>query len=1196
MSSASTACRLALAYLLVTGGALSAQAHLLQLPTVERDFSMQHWTTANGLPQNSGADIAPAADGSVWVATLGGLCRLGGDSVEVWDTVNSAGLSSSRIQQLLLAQDGTLWVGTDRHGLVSLRDGRFEPFTALSAIGVSALGEGAQGNVFVGTDDGVYRLAGATCDKLASVGATALRCLRDGRLVVGNADGLFLLGTELRQLSSQPVLCIVECGERVVVGTQSGLMQLDDQRLEPLQPDAHLERPVRALAAAADGTLWVATDSCLVRIDASLLVGRAPIAPDPMAFSEVIRVEQREAIASLAVDVEGAIWVGYRHHGLSRLQAADLLAVDVGHEGLRHGLLGVADDLEGGVYLATERGVLHRRSGGFELVPELQTIGHNCAMSVTTPGQLWCYTTAGLSCRDHGQVRLVVPADRLGVVPRAMCRGADGRLWLAGGGGLGVLGLDESYRPFAPPEFGTPMLRRAVLAPDGAIWVGGPSLLARIDPATESVRIWRCGTDLPLGEIRGILPEEGPNALVASYGSGLLRVRGAAIVEINERNGLFDQSLCAMVAVGEDLLLAANRAAYLVSRAAVDEVFAGRSCTLGSRRLLVPAGYTDECSGGMQGCLARVGEHYWLCGIDGLFEFAPERMKRSGAVPPLALEAAFLGADEVDPSARLRASNRVLSATLRLTMRGFDRREQYRYRWRVLGIDVDWTDPAFGREVHLDGLPAGDLQFEAQAVGPDGAVGPALAVALHVPAAIWETTTFAVLAPLGGAAVLFLLVRWFTCRERSRALELAEQVRRRTVELIEARDSLEQRVASRTSELEAAMQRQEEEAAAREQLERQVQQLRRMESIGQLAGGVAHDFNNLLTVVVGSVDLLREDARSPLAAESCQHIADAAARGRRLTQHLLAVASRQVVVVERLALCQVVNDLLPVLRTLVGEGIELRFRPRARQVFVSAAVTQIEQVMINLVANARDAMPHGGQVELAIEERGRIARLQVVDTGCGMTAEVVDQAFTPFFSTKDASRIGRGLGLATVYGIVKQLGGEVHIDSRPGDGTRVAIELPLAERAPVEEPVQIPRPVPARLTSRVLLVEDQDDVRRVLVRILERLGCSVHPVESGTAAVEWLQEPGRAVDIVVSDVVMPGLQGLDLVAALRERIPDLPIVFLSGYLEGRQVHDELAERGLEVLAKPVDTLQLAAAIAKAVASRDDRTESSPSHG
>jgi two-component system cell cycle sensor histidine kinase/response regulator CckA len=372
-----------------------------------------------------------------------------------------------------------------------------------------------------------------------------------------------------------------------------------------------------------------------------------------------------------------------------------------------------------------------------------------------------------------------------------------------------------------------------------------------------------------------------------------------------------------------------------------------------------------------------------------------------------------------------------------------------------------------------------------------------------------------------------------------------------------------------------------------------------MESLGHLAGGIAHDFNNLLTVVLGAGELLAEGARDPATRELCDSIRAACARGRSMTQHLLAVASRQVVAPTRLDLPRTVRDLEPVLRSLLGEDVRLAIESADAPVHVRAALTQIEQIFINLAANARDAMPRGGEFAIRIGAgadagAGAAVAIEVRDTGVGMTPEVLEHAFEPFFTTR-RDRGGRGLGLATVYGIVKQLGGSVRLDSAPGRGTRVHITLPhpgaadppSAGAAPAGATVGPPSAAspPAGITARVLLIEDEPDVRLVLQRLLQSLGCHVVAAADGAAAVACLAATPDRFDVVVSDVVMPGLYGTELVHALRRHRPRLPILFASGHADGRLSHHDLRAMGLEIVPKPPDLRQLAAALQRTLAAR-----------
>jgi PAS domain S-box-containing protein len=376
------------------------------------------------------------------------------------------------------------------------------------------------------------------------------------------------------------------------------------------------------------------------------------------------------------------------------------------------------------------------------------------------------------------------------------------------------------------------------------------------------------------------------------------------------------------------------------------------------------------------------------------------------------------------------------------------------------------------------------------------------------------------------------------------------------------RDITERIEAQRTKEqLEAqvAEARRLEEARDREMLEAQLNQLRRLESVGQLAGGIAHDFNNILGVIINYAQFVEDDLPAgSAAADDVQEIRRAAERAAALTRQLLIFSRREVVRPQVLDLNVVVSELDKLLRRALGEHIELETRFSPEPVTVEADPGQIEQVLVNLAVNARDAMPSGGRlvietsnVELDAEtlrpelSPGRYARLTVSDTGTGMTREVAAHAFDPFFTTKPSGE-GTGLGLATVYGIVTEAGGDVRLYSEPGIGTTVRVELPAIAGAPAQsERVKLERP--AGRGETVLVVEDEDGVRKLVQRVLETAGYDVMVADRGAAALEILEERPD-VDLLLTDVVMPEMLGPELVAEASRRLPDLKILYMSGYI------------------------------------------------
>jgi signal transduction histidine kinase/CheY-like chemotaxis protein len=390
-------------------------------------------------------------------------------------------------------------------------------------------------------------------------------------------------------------------------------------------------------------------------------------------------------------------------------------------------------------------------------------------------------------------------------------------------------------------------------------------------------------------------------------------------------------------------------------------------------------------------------------------------------------------------------------------------------------------------------------------------------------------------------------------------------------------------------------------------LETKLRQSQKMEAIGRLAGGVAHDFNNLLSVILSYAELLEEKAgHEGETHEQLTEIRRAAARATDLTRQLLAFGRQQMLNPVVLDLNKVVSDMHNLLARLLGDEVELALRLSQTPMTVRADGGQIGQVLMNLTVNARDAMPHGGRliietgkVELDETERqgrpgtaaGPYALLSVADTGQGLDPQTQDRIFEPFFTTKEPGK-GTGLGLATVLGIVQQSGGHISLDSRPGHGAIFRIYLPWAEPDRGDELSTDPtasgldattkttgRGVPlAAAGETILLVEDDDQVRRATRTALERSGYAVVEASGPGDALLIFEQGQTAVDLLVTDIQMPRMTGVELTRRLRTTRPNLPSLLMSGYADGAIVHDALREAATSFLQKPVTPQALLRAV------------------
>jgi signal transduction histidine kinase/ActR/RegA family two-component response regulator len=375
--------------------------------------------------------------------------------------------------------------------------------------------------------------------------------------------------------------------------------------------------------------------------------------------------------------------------------------------------------------------------------------------------------------------------------------------------------------------------------------------------------------------------------------------------------------------------------------------------------------------------------------------------------------------------------------------------------------------------------------------------------------------------------------------------------------------------------------------------ERRLAQVQKLESLGLLAGGIAHDFNNLLTVIIAGTSVADELCENESAKAELAQVLEAAERAAALTRQLLAMSRAQGLSLRPIDINELLEQLLTMLRRILPENVDVDLILGRGLPLALADRSQLDQVFMNLLINARDAMPDGGKVTIETEhvlvnghyaethpwaKAGRYVLITVTDTGSGMEREVLDRIFEPFFTTK-ATKAGTGLGLAVSYGIVRQHEGMLHCYSEVGVGTSFKVYLPAAQRLAANVGTKL-QPAATRGNGRVLVAEDDDAVRSVVIRILERGGYEVTGVDDGNAAC--LAVATKLYDLVLMDVVMPGLACREAVQYIRSCSPQTRILLSSGYTAGEAVSRLVEQTGLEILRKPYDPDQLLRAVRAAL--------------
>ncbi len=502
----------------------------------------------------------------------------------------------------------------------------------------------------------------------------------------------------------------------------------------------------------------------------------------------------------------------------------------------------------------------------------------------------------------------------------------------------------------------------------------------------------------------------------------------------------------------------------------------------------------------------------------------------------------------------------------------------------VVRSDDILLDPRYGKNTPFNGMPAGHLPVRSYLAVPvksrNGDVIGGLLFGHAQPGRFTEAMQASLVSLAGQAAVAIDNARLLRAQE-------SEIAQRRVVEdqLRSLNETLEARVAAEILE--------------RQQAEAALQQAQKMESLGNLTGGVAHDFNNLLQVISGNLQLLGKDVDgNGRARERITNALTAVDRGSRLASQLLAFGRRQPLEPKVISIGCFVSSMDDMLRRALGEKIDVETHIADGLWNTFADPGQIENALLNLAINSRDAMDGAGKLTIEVENvfldeaysrvhsdvaPGHYVVLAVTDTGSGMTPEIISQAFEPFFSTKPAGK-GTGLGLSMVYGFAKQSGGHVKIDSEVGKGTTIRLYLPrsLLAESPVSEAINAPA---SGGTEAILVVEDDDGVRATVVEMLSDLGYYVLKARDAQSALTVV-ESGAHIDLLFTDVIMPGsLTAPELARLARERLPDIAVLFTSGYAENAIVHGGHLDAGVELLSKPYTREALARKIRHVIASQ-----------
>jgi len=1098
---------------------------------------------AGGLPSDEITALAVTPTQDVWIGTMAGLVKVTRQGMQVFGTGD--GLPDPVVRAIRPARDGGLWVGTNR-GIVRYDGQRFRVVDSrLADKAVISLAEEGNGALWIGTNgDGLYRLLNGRLERLGN---------RDGAAEIVWAlevdhDGIVWAGTNGR-----------------------GLMQLRQAPFVPFGPPEGLSGEIAlAVLETRGGERWIGTAGAgLNRIRSDGTVIR---------YAADAGLEARNII-SLAELPNGDILIGSQMGLLTRYSRGSFTSLGPRY-GLRHSVMAILPDPNGGVWLGLAGGGVmyvdaHERR---TTIGEDEGLAENFVMALhrTGDGALWVGTRQGVSRIENGRVVASAAArGTAGVAVAAFHERRDGSLWLATqGNGVGAIIGDNVKFLNRSAGLCEDLIHAIVDDGFGHTWMSTNQGIARI--RTEELEDYFAGRRTRVGctmfdtgaGMRSREANGGFMPAAAHLRDGRIMfptMQGVVTVDPRQLRSAAapPQPVIEAAVLGDDTLHVGGGANLRVDNAGRNleirftapefqapdrlrfrfrlEGFDKAWQDAGTRRTayytnLPPGEYTFHVMAGNEESGWRAAE---AVSVEVPAHFYETWWFYVATGVMLIVSAWSLHRYRLNIAARNAA---------RLAALVEDRtRAEERYR----DLFENATDMVFTSS--LDGTI---LSWNAEA---ERLTGYPKHEAIGAP-------IVSILPQIGDISNLARRDITFTRRNgEPAAIEIATRVIRENGNPVGyqviGRDVYEWR-----------------------RMQMQLQQAAKMEAIGQLAGGVAHDFNNLLTVITGSTEMLRAELpeESPLRAD-LDHIRAAADNAAGLTRQLLAFSRRQVLQPRILNMNDQVTTVVGMLRRVIGVNITLETELPDELWPVYADAVQLEQVIMNLALNARDAMPKGGLLRLRTRNvemdaargkplripAGRYIELMVEDTGQGIDPSTLPHLFEPFFTTKDAG-LGTGLGLATVYGVVKQSGGHIIVDSRPGAGTRFYVYLPAAEGMHVatdgetdggERDVDVPQHL------RVLLVDDEPAVSHLAHKILSRSGFDVRVAGGGAEALRLLDESGP-VDLLLTDIMMPEMNGRELAHAVLSRYPGTAILYMSGYTEDEVIRRGDLPRGEHFIGKP----------------------------
>jgi signal transduction histidine kinase/ligand-binding sensor domain-containing protein/CheY-like chemotaxis protein len=1152
-------------------------------------YNCQSWTRREDLPANGINAITQTKDGYLWLGTSKGLVRFDGFEFKVIGLPDNVQFQSQVISSLSSSKAGGLWFGLNT-GSLGYYDGQnFSPATNVSwverSMDVRSIWEDSNAVVWVASQTVTGQFVKGAANEM-SFGNQ----FKDGMSIGSGSRG------------------------RVWVGTaQHGLYYWHDGKIARFPDDAINQSIIFAVAEDAAGQIWVGTENGLRCYDAN--------------FQRKEIGVSRFEVRALLVDRHGVVWIGTSGNGLMCYKNGRFTSFKKSGGLVNDFVTTLFEDREGSLWIGTRDGLNQITDLKLPIYSSTEGLigGSSHAVSASPKGGLWVAMSGGMSYFDGKQARNYTPADGLpNPYIKRVLEAKNGDIYLIDGLTVGIYAEGKMVARYTTPGMPVAMaedpqgvvvsvvsnlfrasrtqfvpyafkdgqappfvwIHNLAAGKDGSLWLATVNGIFWVKDGT--CQQWSVPEGLSWYNVHSIF-EDNDGTIWAGLLTGMARLKNNQIRNIAQHNGLFDNFIFAIVPDDFGYFwVDSMRGIFRVSRQSLNDFCDGKTDQVKCEaydglEAVKTVGKTDQ---EWVGCKTKDGR-IWFPSSQGVVMIDPTNLCVNPTPPLVYIRQVRVNGKELKDNKVSAFPHGKGDLEFQYKALSYIAPQKVQFRYQLEGYDRDWIESGNKKSASYTNLKPGKYKFHVIACNADGVWNTAGdSCAIELLPHFYQTISFYLGCVVLGMAGLWGGYVW-------RVGHLSKRQR----EMQAAQELLEAKVEARTVELEAQKQHLEREIEERKKLEEQFLQAQKMEAIGRLAGGIAHDFNNILTVINGNASLLLLNGQpnSVEISDRSQQIVEAAERAANLTRQLLMFSRKQVIQLTRLDLNEVVARMTKLLQRILGEDVSLVSNYAAGLPAIQADTGMIEQILLNLAVNSRDAMPHGGQLTVTTGTEtlapkpagqnsgapaGLCVRLTVTDTGSGITPENLPHIFEPFFTTKEIGK-GTGLGLATVYGIIKQHQGWIEVESTVGKGSTFRIYFPAMAGATTEKKSGPTTSTLPRGTETILVVEDELIVRLTVCNLLQRFGYTVLPAESGAEAIKVWQKHKDRIQLLLTDIVMPGnMPGYELARQLLAEKPQLKIIYTSGYSEDLADKRVTLMEGVNFLQKPYAPQQLAEALRK----------------